>query len=278
MIQGYYRVIFMTFIMLIAIGFVTWFWFAQRVVPNADEMETLRSVQDEIVQKTQILPTPTPTPTAIPVPSNEDAQATLIPEEAMMQSVFQKVPFTSQAPFGEWDNLMFQDGCEEASMIMVMAWMQGTSLTLEKGKSDIESITQFETKKFGTFIADTSVEDTAQILRDYYHYDKVFVLHNVSINDIKNLLSENALVMAPMNGQALHNPNFTQPGPLHHMLVITGYDVKTHEFVTNDPGTKKGESYRYDEDVLYGAIRDYPTGNDEPLAMDNQKTIIVVKK
>jgi hypothetical protein len=159
-----------------------------------------------------------------------------------------------------------------------MAWVRGTSLTPEKGKSSIEDITAFTTEKFGTFIADTSTEDTAQIMQEYYAYTNITVIPDVSVNDIKTILAENATIMAPMNGQALGNPNFTQPGPLHHMLVIIGYDAQTHEFVTNDPGTKEGKQYRYDENVLFQAIRDYPTGNTEQVIPDNRKTIIVVRR
>jgi len=34
------------------------------------------------------------------------------------------------------------------------------------------------------------------------------------------------------------------------MIVIRGFDPATKEFITNDPGTKRGEFYRYDIDLL----------------------------
>lgn len=192
-------------------------------------------------------------------------------------SMIQSVPFIAQAPFGEWDDEVFQDACEEASMIMAMAWVHGTSLTPEGGKQEIQNITQLENKTFGAFTPDMSIADTARIMQAYYSYDKVEVLQNVSIDDIKKLLADGPLVIAPMNGQALGNPHFTQPGPLEHMLVIIGHDAASHEFVTNDPGTKEGASYRYDENVLYQALREYPTGNHLPIA-NPAKTVIAVKK
>lgn len=230
----------------------------------------------------------------ITVPSSTESDATSQAEPATLSetpvveapvilggkvvTILQDVPFISQAPFGEWDNLVFQDGCEEASMIMSMAWVQGTTLTPESGKQAIESITQFETKKFGVFMSDTSTADTAQVMQEYYAYKNISVARDISMEDIKILLGQGALVMAPMNGQLLHNPNFTQPGPLHHMLVIIGYDAEMHEFVTNDPGTKQGAEYRYNEDTLYQALRDYPTSNDEQPITDIHKTVIVIKK
>jgi len=80
-----------------------------------------------------------------------------------------------------------------------------------------------------------------------------------------------------MNGQKLKNPFFTPPGPLEHMIVIIGYDYQTNEFITNDSGTKHGQNYRYKENILFEALRDYPTGNHKPI-IDIQKNIIIVQK
>jgi hypothetical protein len=60
------------------------------------------------------------------------------------------------------------------------------------------------------------------------------------------------------------------------MLLLIGYDPRTREFITNDPGTRRGKGYRYQEDLLFRAIRDYRTGNRLPIAGE-AKTIIVVR-
>jgi hypothetical protein len=39
------------------------------------------------------------------------------------------------------------------------------------------------------------------------------------------------------------------------MLVIVGYD--SNGFITNDPGTRKGEGYRYSFATLMAAIHDW---------------------
>ena len=39
------------------------------------------------------------------------------------------VPFVPQAPFGEWKDRRFQDGCEEATSLIAVAWAQKKSLT-----------------------------------------------------------------------------------------------------------------------------------------------------
>ena len=50
-------------------------------------------------------------------------------------------------------------------------------------------------------------------------------------------------------------PNFTPPGPVYHMLVVKGYDAQN--FITNDVGTRKGESYTYTKDVIMKNMHDW---------------------
>lgn len=59
----------------------------------------------------------------------------------------------------------------------------------------------------------------------------------------------------------LGNPYFTPPGPIYHMLVIKGYNLT--EFITNDPGTRRGADYVYSYQTLMKAIHDWNNGNVE---------------
>lgn len=175
------------------------------------------------------------------------------------QHLISAVPFTVQAPFAEWSNPIFQDACEEASIIMAQAWVEGTSLTKEQAKKDIEALAKYEKKQFGHAV-DTSIEDTRSLLRDSLGVKNSEVQRGVTIADIQEALASERLVIIPTDGRKLKNPNFKQPGPSRHMLVIVGYDTETKEFIVNDPGTRKGEGYRYNQAVLYDAMLDYPTG------------------
>ncbi|MBI3888147.1 C39 family peptidase [Candidatus Microgenomates bacterium] len=98
---------------------------------------------------------------------------------------------------------------------------------------------------------------------------------NITFDDIISALEQNSLVIVPMDGQALHNPHFTGSGPARHMILIIGYDPKTKEITTNDPGFTVGKSYRYPADLFYLAIRDYPTGNHVPITKILKNGIIV---
>lgn len=188
-----------------------------------------------------------------------------------------EIPFTSQAPFGEWTDKRQQDGCEETSVLMTMFWIKKEDLTPEKAKEKILQISEFEEKNYGHSV-DTSAQDTLdRIINGYFNYKKAFVKRKISKTDILFELAQGNAVIVPANGKLLKNPYFTPPGPDKHMLVLKGYDKESHEFITNDPGTKMGKSYRYNEDILFNAISDYPTGDHE--FFDKiEKVMIVIKK
>jgi len=73
----------------------------------------------------------------------------------------------------------------------------------------------------------------------------------------------------------LGNPYFSGEGPWYHMLVITWYDHRG--FITNDPGTKRGEGYHYDEATLINAIHDW-TGVKENIAQGGKSMLIITGK
>ena len=194
-----------------------------------------------------------------------------------LSKTYTDVPFTPQAPFSEWSNPKLSNGCEEASALMAMSWIKGELLTPEKARREILAISDYEEKNYGVFL-DTSAKDTLErIFKGYYKYQNVELRYDVSAEDIKNELRKGNLVITPMNGQELKNPYYTPPGPLRHMVVITGYDPSTKEFVTNDPGTRLGEKYRYPEQIFMNAISDYLTGDELPLP-PKRRTMIVIRK
>jgi len=188
------------------------------------------------------------------------------------------VPFTSQAPFGEWSDDRQQDGCEEASVIMAMHWVRGdVSITREEAKKEILAISDWEQEKYGNY-HDTSAEDTiSRIFNKYYNYKNVRLEKNATTDDIIKELEKGNLVVVPVNGIALSNPHFTSPGPERHMLVVIGYDYSKNEFISNDPGTSFGKDYRYAKNTLFNALRDYSTGSHSPIIGVNKNMIVVEK-
>jgi len=193
------------------------------------------------------------------------------------KTIVLSVPFTSQSPYGEWKDARQQDACEEASVIMAVYWARGKSLDKKIAKREILAMSDWEKKKYDNF-TDTSASSTAErLFIEYYKYKKVEVKYNFEIKDIIKELEKGNVIIVPTNGRLLKNPNFTAPGPDRHNVLIRGYDYAKKQFITNDPGTRKGEAYRYGEKVLFKAIRDYPTGKHLPIKKDIKAMIVVSK-
>ena len=163
------------------------------------------------------------------------------------------VPFQSQAPEMDW-GMPYQEACEEASLIMADAFFNQTSLSVAEMDERIKSLVAWEAKKFG-YYEDTTAAEVVLIAKEYFGLDAVLD-YDVSVDSIKKYLSQNKLVLVPAAGKVLPNPNFKNGGPLYHMLVIRGYTQD--KFITNDPGTRKGEEFVYKYQNLLNAIHDWP--------------------
>lgn len=187
------------------------------------------------------------------------------------------VPFTSQAPFGEWSNPVYGHGCEEASIVMAMHWVSGKSLTKKKAAAEIRALAKFEKKQYG-YYEDSSAADTTRLIRDYYRYRSMSVREDITVDDIIAELKKGNVLIVPVHGQKVKNPYYTQPGPVEHMMVVRGYDPTTRELIVNDPGTRRGNAFRYPRDVFERALQDYPSGFKEPIREQKKAMIVVSKK
>ncbi len=192
-------------------------------------------------------------------------------------SVKLQVPFTHQAPFGDWDDKRQQDGCEEASSLMAIKWAQSEELTKEEALEKITEISDWLLEKYKEYRDISSANTIDWIIKDYFNYPKAALKMDVTVNDIIYELEQGNLIITPMNGQIMHNPYYTLPGPPRHMVVIIGYDADREIFITNDPGTRNGKNYEYDAKLLFDAIRDYPTGYHE-IINSIEKNMIVAWK
>lgn len=190
--------------------------------------------------------------------------------------IISDVPFTSQAPFAAWDDERQQEGCEEASMTMSLYYALNKSLSKSKALEEILNISHYEDSVLG-FHEDTSLQTTFEVMKGYFNYPYLELYFDISIEDIKKEIDKGHVVMAPMLGQKLKNPNFTPPGPLYHMIVLFGYDDEKKEFITHDPGTRHGKNYRYSFDIIKDALSDYPDGFLKPMK-EKRTGMIVVKK
>jgi hypothetical protein len=181
------------------------------------------------------------------------------------------VPFTSQAPFGVWD-ARHEEACEEASLIMLKYYLDGKPLAKDIAEAEIQKMIDFEVKTYGDY-KDTTVEQTLKLAKDFYGINNLKAVYDFKADDLKKELAKNQPIIVPAAGRELGNPNFTAPGPIYHNLVLTGYSGS--QIITNDPGTRKGQDYRYNIDILYSAIHDFP--GDLNKIDEGRKAMIVIR-
>ncbi len=232
---------------------------------NIAPQTAIQEIEDEILP---------PQPETLPVENNSSNQTPVtIPGKIII-----KVPFTSQAPFKIWD-VRHEEACEEASLIMLHAYLNDISLTPASAEKEIQDMIDFEIKNYGGY-KDTSIEQDIKLYYDFYppagesaEGKKLKAIYDFDKNNLKEELAKGDPIIIPAAGRELGNPNFTSPGPIYHNLVIVGYSG--NEIITNDPGTRKGEGYRYDIDILYNAIHDFP--GDLNKINEGRKAMIVVE-
>ncbi len=205
---------------------------------------------------------PSPKPTVKTTP----AQPTKSPAP---EAINLDIPFTSQAPHRIWD-LPYEEFCEEASVLMAASYLKGEKIPdADYANEKLLAIKAFEEKRFG-YYEDTTAEETAVILREFYGIEKVKVVASPSVADIREALAQGKAVIVPAAGRLLGNPYFQTPGPVYHMLVIKGY-TKDGNFITNDPGTRRGENFIYTPDVLMNAIHDW-----DPADINSGRKVMIV--
>lgn len=185
------------------------------------------------------------------------------------------VPFTPQAPTANWDEL-HNEACEEASVIMAWAYYNNiTSLSPVVVETEITKLTKWQQINYGYHLSITTAE-TARMANEVY--DLSAEIQNFNLETIKLALTEGKLIIVPAQGQLLDNPYFTPPGPLYHMLVITGYYSKNgvEYFITNDPGTRRGKDYEYTFETIATAAGNY-SHTTKKVNTSDQNIIIISK-
>src|SRR3989338_2996423 len=136
--------------------------------------------------------------------SLEDQQTTSLAEGVSLlpPEVNLAVPFTSQAPFANWDEV-HEDTCEEASVLMVHAFYEGQARgTIDPNVAEevLMDMVESENLIFGYF-KDTTAEETARFVRTYYGHERVEVLDNPSVETLKRHLAEGHPVIVPAAGR-----------------------------------------------------------------------------
>ncbi len=147
---------------------------------------------------------------------------------------------------------------------MVQSFLKNKKITITSALQDIQAMVNWQKNNYHQH-ANLTASSTAEMIQKFYHL-QTQIVNFQTIDDIKNILRNSYPIIIPTAGRKLKNPNFKQPGPLYHMLVIKGF-LKNGSLITNDPGTRHGKDYIYKAQNLWSAIADW----DENLQTPNPK-------
>ena len=160
------------------------------------------------------------------------------------------VPFVSQAPQSIWQD-PWASFAEEASAYMASLWAsQAEEPSRETAAADLLAARDWETANLGTY-KDTDLTQTLRLLVEFYKLEAEISLAVTRENMLAQLDAGKIILVPVLN---LENPHYGEPGPVHHMLVIYAYEGE--EFLTNDPGTIRGEGYRYPIEKILERVQD----------------------
>ncbi|MDD3487572.1 MAG: C39 family peptidase [Candidatus Moranbacteria bacterium] len=176
-------------------------------------------------------------------------EANFLPDKFSLE-----MPFYSQAPLGKWD-ATHEEMCEEASVLNAGFYLLGEKISDEKFEAELQKFKKLEEKELGVWKS-TTISELKKATDGYFEGEiKSKIIDNPTLGQIETEISAGHPVIAPLAGQDIGNPYFTPPGPVYHMLVVKGYDAEN--FITNDVGTKRGESYLYKKGTIMENLHDW---------------------
>ncbi|MDO8471829.1 MAG: C39 family peptidase [bacterium] len=270
------------FLSLLVVLAVLTTWYRQR----SDWQQTLAAIN---LNQITVPPTPItavsapvaeqPSPTAPSVPDSPPATTPTTPPTtpvvSLTTTIVRQLPFSSQAPSGNWD-AWHEETCEEASLIIAWRyWLNDNRaiIPVDEMEGLLQAVAAYERDTFGTDVS-TTIAQMRQTLTDYYQLpaEKLTIQNIASEADLLTAVQQ-GVVVAPFAGKLLHNPNFRNGGPRYHVAVITGYDGQ--QFIVHDVGTRNGANYRYTGETLMGALHDYIPENQGDITAGVSRVLIL---
>ncbi|MFA5128035.1 MAG: C39 family peptidase [Patescibacteria group bacterium] len=185
------------------------------------------------------------------------------------------VPFIIEIPDGTWTG-NWKNACEEASMSMVDQYYAGvTKISRQASKNIMNPLFTYQDSIWGGN-ADSNATRTAKIIEAKLDF-KATIKRNPTIEEIKNELRAGRPVISFHYAKYLANPGhrFRVGGSYYHVMVISGFDDATGEFITEDPGAENGLDYRYKYDTLMATLGDF---NHTTKKVDGPATVIFTKQ
>src|SRR5713226_5103635 len=197
------------------------------------------------------------TPDLVPIDLNTAAPSDQPPVN-LPTAVILPVPFTPQAPLGNW--AARQHTCEEASLVMVDRYLHGDhSGGLIDGQTADSAINQVTAWKPAVDLTTLQVGQVAQKYMGWAYK----VLPADRLNMKQQLALGRPLIMG-VRTHSLGNPNypgyrdhFGQSGwSVAHFIVVVGYN-QSDQFILNDPGLTRGHGTTAGWDTLMHSLDDH---------------------
>jgi hypothetical protein len=193
---------------------------------------------------------------------------TAVPKSIPTAFILQ-VPFTTQAPTDNWSR---NEDCEETSIAMAMAFLNGITqdrLPEAEAQSAINNLKKWEQINLG-YNADTGAGATTKMAEGAFNL-KVRQIQDYTEADLKAEIVQGHPILLPINARLLGSPQYVNDGPTYHMIVIRGFRGDT--FIVNDPGTNSGDGNEYTFSVLQNASADWINSTK---TMDPSRKIAIV--
>jgi uncharacterized protein YvpB len=195
------------------------------------------------------------TPDLVPIDLNVSAPKDEPPVN-LPPAVILPVPFTPQAPLGNWAQR--QHTCEEASLVMVDRYLHGDHsgnlIDSQTAEAAINQITGWKPS------VDLTTQQVGELAKKYLGWQ--FKVMPADRLNMKQQLALGRPLIVGVRTHGLGNPNypgyrnhFEDPNySVSHYLVVVGYE--SDNYVLNDPGLTRGKGYHISFDQLMHAIDD----------------------
>lgn len=190
---------------------------------------------------------PSPSPTASPSTS-----PTPLP---LPPSVFIHVPYTPQAPHGDWST--HEDYCEAAAILMYTAYLQGDKrdyIPANEADARMTRIVQYEQATFHESHPDLTLQQVGLVAHNLFGYTATVM--PATLQSVQREIAAGHPVVVPVMTHGAPGGQKLAPyyGYLnvYHVLLIKGYSGS--RLYTNDAGFMIGENYPYDWSWLAPAI------------------------
>jgi hypothetical protein len=172
--------------------------------------------------------------------------------------VFIHVPYTVQAPTGNWD-AAHEEYCEAAAVLMVGRYFRGDKYPGDRippadADSAMSQIVAYERKTWPG-VLDLSLDKVGQTGTEFYQLQPTIA--PATLDNVKKALAEGRPVIIPVMTHGAPGGNkiapFYSAGNVYHVIVLTGYDAQ--KVYSNDAGISQGQNYGYSWDVLTAAMQ-----------------------